>query len=116
MVVFTSPDEEWFEMNEADENFLFMPLWTSDELQEAALVLELGLDDDEIDRRVHVFGGAARFCLSRDASEVTLAQENLVDLIIREIRDGAGLQGLLFEETTEDTRNILLHLEPLPDE
>ncbi|KAE8877175.1 hypothetical protein PF005_g28710 [Phytophthora fragariae] len=116
MVMFTSPSDEWFRINETDEDLLFMPLWTSDELQEAALVLELGLDDDEIDRRVHVFGGTACFCLSRDASEVTLAQEKLVELIIREIRDGAGLQGLLFEETTEDTRNILLHLEPLPDE
>ncbi|KAE8881514.1 hypothetical protein PF002_g25422 [Phytophthora fragariae] len=93
-----------------------MPLWTSDELQEAALVLDLGLDDAEIDSRVEVFGGTARFCLSRDTNKITLAKERLVELIIREIRDGAGLQGLLFEETTEDTRNSLLHLEPLWDQ
>ncbi|KAE8989741.1 hypothetical protein PR001_g21688 [Phytophthora rubi] len=52
-----------------------MPLWTSDELQKAALVLDLGLDDDEIDTRVKGFGGTARFSLSRDTSEVTLVQD-----------------------------------------
>ncbi|KAE9276225.1 hypothetical protein PR003_g29121 [Phytophthora rubi] len=84
--------------------------------RDAALVLDLGLDDAEIDSRVEVFGGTARFCLSRDTNKITLAKERLVELIIREIRDGAGLQGLLFEETTEDTRNSLLHLEPLWDQ
>ncbi|KAE9007423.1 hypothetical protein PR002_g16198 [Phytophthora rubi] len=106
MVVFTSPNDEWLRRNGTDGKFLFMPLWTSDELQEAALVLGLGLDDAEIDRRVEVFGGTARFCLSRDTNKITLAKERLVELIIREIRDGAGLQGLLFEETTEDTQSV----------
>ncbi|KAE9185218.1 hypothetical protein PF004_g23423 [Phytophthora fragariae] len=96
-----------------------MPLWTSDELQEAALVLDLGLDDAEIDSRVEVFGGTARFCLSRDTNKITLAKERLVELIIREIRDGAGLQGLLFEETTEDTleeSTLLIAKSNSPDE
>ncbi|KAE8877118.1 hypothetical protein PF003_g38705 [Phytophthora fragariae] len=66
--------------------------------------------------RVEVFRGTARFCLSRDASEVTLAKERLVELIVREIRDGTGLQDLLFKKTTEDTRNSLLHLDPPPDQ
>jgi hypothetical protein len=109
MVVFTSPNDEWFRKNDKDGHFLSMPLWTSDELQKSALVLELGLDDAEIDKRVEIFGGAARYCLHRDQSE---AKSKMVEAIEANT-SATEIANLLLGKMSDRRCHRLVHFEPL---
>ncbi|KAG7376164.1 hypothetical protein PHYPSEUDO_014143 [Phytophthora pseudosyringae] len=66
MVVFTSPNEEWLKEVKKDHSTLYMPLWTCEELKEAAFALGLaessGITDEAVEARFNTFGGVAREC------------------------------------------------------
>jgi hypothetical protein len=90
MVCFSSPNEEWLDSMDKNEYFtaLYMPPWTLEELQEARKLLAedptadatsrpnpegisvnmmLRLTEEEVERRFKIFGGSARYCLTRSA-------------------------------------------------
>ncbi|GMF17564.1 unnamed protein product [Phytophthora fragariaefolia] len=98
MVVFVSPNEDWMRKTEKDGSFLYMPLWTPDELQRAAMVLNLDVNDTDIDERYRIFGGIARQCLCRDSRDVVIVKQNLLE-VIRESTNGDDLQNLLLGMT-----------------
>ncbi|TMW65709.1 hypothetical protein Poli38472_008351 [Pythium oligandrum] len=62
-VVFTSPDEKWLRHADKYHCTYHMPLWTLDELQEAARELGLPLTNEDMEIRFEIFGGEARHCL-----------------------------------------------------
>lgn len=131
MVCFTSPTKEWLDApeNKKDTNHatLFMPLWHVDELRDAALVLDLEMDRtedkseesvdsvyDHIDEHFYFFGGVARFCLVTD-SEAKKATLNEIDKTIGRLRSLDQLKGLLGQEESALTSDVLCHYEPTPD-
>ncbi|KAE9329790.1 hypothetical protein PF008_g15860 [Phytophthora fragariae] len=86
MVVFTSPNEKWLRAVRKTYSTLFMPLWTFEELREAALLLSLAgpsgvkcISDDDLETRFNTFGGVARECLSVNEADVDLAKWDITE-------------------------------------
>ncbi|RLN88087.1 hypothetical protein BBJ28_00020442 [Nothophytophthora sp. Chile5] len=113
MVVFASPNEKWLRFSRKLDCDLYMPLWTREELHEAALVLALDIDGDEIDKRFEIFGGAARECLSLDEDYVRRAT-NKFKRVINNFTITHELENLLLGKENSVTR--LLHYEPSHDD
>lgn len=68
MITFTAPRRTFFEsIEEADAHtFLYMPMWTLDELNNAVCILGKDISDDILRERFEKFGGVARYCLTRN--------------------------------------------------
>ncbi|RLN91488.1 hypothetical protein BBJ28_00024084 [Nothophytophthora sp. Chile5] len=113
MVVFTSPNEKWLKISKKRYCDFYMPLWTREELHEAALVLALDIDGDEIDRRFEIFGGVARECLLFHQADVDNATE-YIQGAIGAITKQDELQHLLLGKADSAIRHYLLHYEPRP--
>ncbi|RLN51529.1 hypothetical protein BBJ28_00027008, partial [Nothophytophthora sp. Chile5] len=113
MVVFPSPNEKWVRFSEKLDCDLYMPLWTREELHEAARVLALDIDGYEIDRRFEIFGGAARECLLFRQGGVNKATK-YIQGAIGAITNQDELQHLLLGKADNAIRDCLLHYEPRP--
>ncbi|GMF35163.1 unnamed protein product [Phytophthora lilii] len=81
MVVFTSSDERWLRISAKRDCDLYMPLWTCEELQQAAETLRADIDDDEIANRYDMFGGVAWPCLMADAASFQREEQRLHEAI-----------------------------------
>ncbi|KAE9331864.1 hypothetical protein PF008_g15226 [Phytophthora fragariae] len=88
-----------------------MPLWTLDELQEAATLLNYPISDDLIKARFEKFGGVARECLSLDPVVSKKAERDLTKQM-NAIFDPNVLRKLLLEH---ETSHYLLHYVPEAD-
>ncbi|EGZ06414.1 hypothetical protein PHYSODRAFT_307350 [Phytophthora sojae] len=104
MVVFTSPDEEWLRQVRKDDCTLFMPLWTHNELRQAAMALSFAgsreiscVSDAALETRFKIFGGVARECFLPSESSVERAKSDLQ-------RDLAIFQSEKALETTQEER------------
>ncbi|KAG2848078.1 hypothetical protein PC129_g450 [Phytophthora cactorum] len=95
MVVFVRSNEDWMQKVVKDDCCLFMPMWTPDELQKAALVLNFALDDAVIDQRYSICGGVARQCLTLWEKSVVHAKDRMLEAIA-EITNGDDLQNLIW--------------------
>ncbi|TMW60248.1 hypothetical protein Poli38472_000290 [Pythium oligandrum] len=94
-VVFTSPNEKWLRQVEKDYCTYYMPLWTLEELQEAAVDLGFSLSDSTIEERFETFGGI----------------ENMHGAI-KAITSTDELRNLLSKNENSETRHRLLHYVP----
>ncbi|KAG3168799.1 hypothetical protein PI124_g2453 [Phytophthora idaei] len=111
MVVFVSSNEDWMQKVVKDDCCLFMPMWTPDELQKAALVLNFALDDAVIDQRYSICGGVARQCLTLWEKSVAHAKDRMLEANA-EITNGDDLQNLILGKMIRRTRHRLLQDEP----
>lgn len=111
MVCFTS-NEDWYKETEkeAESTWLYMPLWTFEELGTASVALDLGLDDDMLAARFDVFGGEARMCL-HPYEKVLLKKEGL-QTRIKEINRLEEVRQLLRSEECEKKRHRLIYYKP----
>ncbi|KAE9118929.1 hypothetical protein PF006_g18473 [Phytophthora fragariae] len=85
-----------------------MPLWTLDELQEAATLLNYPISDDLIKERFEKFGGIARECLCLDPVISKKAELDLTKQM-NAIFDPNELRKLLLEY---ETSHYLVHYAP----
>jgi hypothetical protein len=117
MVVFTGPREKWLKAMRKNNATLYMPLWTCEELQEAAFALGLtelsedeSITEDAIETRFNIFGGVARECFLRSIFLVKMKQDELVN----EIRKltAAELNDLIRGATNSSLRHRVLHYVP----
>ena len=68
-IFFTSPDIAWFvRMNKLTQLYreIYMPNWTSKEIQEANEALGLGIEEHVLKQRWQYFGGSPRYALQSD--------------------------------------------------
>lgn len=79
MIAFTSPHRDWLKHAAKIEAHLriYMPNWTDVELKMASDVLDLGLDENTVKRRMALFGGTARYVLTNDMDFVNIGREEL---------------------------------------
>lgn len=113
VVVFTSPNKDWLRLVRKDYCTYYMPLWTLEELQQAAVELRFSLRDEDIEARFEIFGGEARSCLSLKAQSNTKIRE-LVETI-DEISSSEELRNLLSLKENTVTSHRLLHYVPDQD-
>eukprot|EP00732_Lithocolla_globosa_P000952 Lithocolla_globosa_v1_NODE_384_length_4219_cov_29.823487.p1 type:complete len:491 gc:universal NODE_384_length_4219_cov_29.823487:1886-3358(+) len=68
MVCFTSPNFSWLDGMRKAENHapLYLPAWSESELEEANLLLGIGLSEATLKQRFLLFGGCARYCLTKN--------------------------------------------------
>ncbi|EEY58122.1 uncharacterized protein PITG_00735 [Phytophthora infestans T30-4] len=92
MVCFTSPNERWLDSLYKDfsQTTLYMPLWDEDELFAAATSLRIDsvITRAVIDKRIGLFGLAARECLSQRESFV----ENRLKVVQQTIEEMGTLE------------------------
>ncbi|KAF4044888.1 hypothetical protein GN244_ATG02804 [Phytophthora infestans] len=118
MVCFTSPNERWLDSLYKDfsQTTLYMPLWDEDELFAAATSLRIDsvITRAVIDKRIGLFGLAARECLSQRESFV----ENRLKVVQQTIEEMGTLepQRLVRIVTGDDTYHCLSHLVPRQDD
>ncbi|KAG7376474.1 hypothetical protein PHYPSEUDO_013319 [Phytophthora pseudosyringae] len=97
MVVFTSPNVKWLNAMRKHNCTLYMPLWTCEELQEAAFALGLaessGITDEVVEARFNTFGGVARECFLTTQFLVKKALREMVKEI-KEISNPRKLHNL----------------------
>ncbi|KAE9025667.1 hypothetical protein PF005_g5784 [Phytophthora fragariae] len=110
-VVFTDPNKRWRKVSRKLYCDYYMPLWTLDELQEAATLLNYPISDDLIKARFEKFGGVARECLSLDPVVSKKAERDLTKQM-NAIFDPNVLRKLLLEH---ETSHYLLHYVPEAD-
>lgn len=116
MACFTSPNEGWFKMTESEDEstWLYMPLWTREEVGAAATALGLALDDEKLTDRFTVFGGEASMCLHLCENEVQLKKKLLQEKISGVDRSDAVVKLLSYDEC-EEKHNRVIHYEPDED-
>lgn len=117
MVCFTSPNHHWLRSICKDElhTRLYMPVWTLEELLDAADALKLSVSLETIGERFNFFGGSARYCLKSEA------HSKKVDLAIDETRQKIW-KITSFEEVeraldqniqTEEVNHQIFHCSPI---
>ncbi|KAE9043581.1 hypothetical protein PR003_g3485 [Phytophthora rubi] len=107
-VVFTNPSKRWHKVSRKFYCDYYMPLWTLDELQEAATLLNYPISDDLIKERFEKFGGIARECLCLDPVISKKAELDLTKQM-NAIFDPNELRKLLLEY---ETSHYLVHYAP----
>ncbi|TMW69638.1 hypothetical protein Poli38472_001794 [Pythium oligandrum] len=113
-VVFTSPDERWLRSAAKYLGTVYMPLWTREELHEAAEVLNLPVEGETIDERFDTFGDVAHQCLSLTGEGPDLQLES-IKKAIASILNPSDLYTLLMASNCDDTCLALIHDEPCGD-
>ncbi|KAL3669164.1 hypothetical protein V7S43_005548 [Phytophthora oleae] len=117
MVCFTSPNERWLEEVRKEEQArkLYMPLWTLEELMDAANHLGLGADvTQKIEERFAIFGGVARGCLSAREKFVAEMTEDLTKAIAG-MDSFSELKRLVNNVEGGATRCRMCHYQPMAD-
>ncbi|GMF10794.1 unnamed protein product [Phytophthora lilii] len=104
-VVSTSPNEQLLRMSRKIAMEFYMPLWTLDELEEAAAELEIGVDDATIWERFGIFGGVARQCFYQNGVRVQRDIKDIYQTIMK-IGNAEDLQSLLLLKA-----NARLHID-----
>lgn len=116
VVCFTSPTEAWREETRhiITAEWLYMPLWTLDELHMPSNALGLDIDDDKLADQFDVFGGEARACLHPHDSVVEREQQEL-ERTVSVIRRLSHLkQVFLFYDFDREWCRVI-HFEPSED-
>lgn len=83
MVAFSSPNKNWLEEARKKKYHLtvYMPKWTAAELEDANLALKIGLTKTEIEEKMSLFGGTARYTLTKDESFFKTGRKALVEAL-----------------------------------
>ncbi|KAF1318744.1 hypothetical protein FI667_g13600, partial [Globisporangium splendens] len=122
-VCFTSLRDEWLNMVTKNQLHIpfFMPLWDLDELEDAAVALNLGssspdpVDLPTIADRFDFFGGVAQFCLVDGDSDLNEHKWNFKNEIRKITTDLNTLNDLMADEGEEKLYHQLCHCVPDPD-
>ncbi|KAG3004983.1 hypothetical protein PC110_g645 [Phytophthora cactorum] len=121
MVVFTSPNVEWLRVVRKDDCTIYMPLWTCEELQEAASAVGLKgssgvncITDDIIEERFYSFGGVARECLLQEEALAEFKKRDL-NKEIEQIRDVEEFSHLVDGVGNRSACHRVLHYVPGED-
>ncbi|KAG7375844.1 hypothetical protein PHYPSEUDO_015129 [Phytophthora pseudosyringae] len=114
MVVFTSPNVKWIKSVRKDICTLYMPLWTCEELQEAAFALGLaessGITDEVVEARFNTFGGVARECFLPTRLCDDMQRELVTE--IKQISDPGELENLCDGMPNREVCHRVLHYVP----
>jgi hypothetical protein len=111
MVAYTSPDKSWLQEMAKQELHvpLYMPNWEPFELESANRALGLGLTDAVLQRRMALFGGTARYTLTKNARFVDIGVE-YIQKALSTIKDILDVQRC-FEGSADEEKvvNQLMH-------
>jgi hypothetical protein len=73
-------DFEWYRQNDkARDIWVYMPLWSRDEIDNANSTLSLGLSEELLNQRIDTFGLSARYVLETDLKYVQKGDDHMND-------------------------------------
>jgi GTPase SAR1 family protein len=74
----TSPNYEWYRQNDkARDIWIYMPLWSRDEIENANSALSLGISEESLNKRMDMFGLSVEYVLETDLKYVMKGAEYL---------------------------------------
>lgn len=118
MVCFTSPNYGWFDIirKEQYHNRLFMPIWTLEELQQANILLGLGINEEVLNERFSYFGGTARLCLALNSDYYKKALSSMEKRTLT-FKSLVYLEKLLHDKCLEEeVKHSIFHYVPVLSE
>jgi len=117
MIVFTSPNETWFNSIRKYYNHckLYMDVWTLSELNNADRFLKLNIGQEELRKRFNMVGGVARHCLTTDRVYRNAVKD--IDEAIGKFKSVNELQMCITGDSTHTVvSHRLLHFRPNVDD
>jgi len=115
VICFTRPVPRWTFQQKliSRHTCLWFPMWDLDELLDANDVCKLNLSKETLSERYDLFGGSARYCLSKEDGLVDGGHDQLRRQAAR--IDSFAMLHMSYEDANDDSNDIL-HIRPQIDD